>query len=193
MGANQLDVIGFDPSSNGGTAWAHLRVGPSERIYIERGELDDEAGIRTLLKGLALKPQPWIVGVEVVERGLNSRRGDEPGARAKARSLISTAKVGEFIRATALAYGLAVEAMPVWVARKYVGLYGKTNDNVVKQALRAACPSWPRLSNDHVRDAAVVAIAAGTVYGIKTAWGSKIPQQAMVTESLVATRDSSGL
>lgn len=162
-------ALGFDASTQGAT-WAHMWCTPNRREVLYVGKCKDE---RELAERLRNTPSGTVIGVETVERGLGNKSGDEKGARARAANLLKTNAVAHFIRATALAYGFHVEAMPSFTARRYIGLRGKTSDAVVKQALLACVANWPPGlgSNDHERDAAVIAIAAATRYALGPAVG----------------------
>lgn len=157
-------ALGFDPSSNGGAAWALLRVAPSERVYISHGECANEHELMGFVRGAA-----HVVGIEVPVGGLGTKRGDDAGSRKRGEHLIRAASVGHFIRGyvTGADPGVPVIALPSWAARKHLSLGGRapSTDAQVEAALRVVVPTWPgpRKTTNHHRDAAAVAFAAAIV------------------------------
>lgn len=157
-------AIGIDPSSNGGAAWATLRVEHHERVYLDHGDCESEIEIVRIVRGAA-----DVVGIEVPVGGLGTKRGDDAGSRKRGEHLIRAASVGHFMRGfvTGAEPGTPVIALPSWAARKHLSLGGRapSTDAEVERALRVVVPSWPgpRKTTNHHRDAAAVAFAAAMV------------------------------
>lgn len=164
-------VLGWDPSVEG-AYWALLDLDQRTRVYVARGRCRTEAAIGAKLDECVTMNA--IVGVETPVGGLGTERGDDAGSRARGAALMKTVKVAEFIRVMAMSKGLVeTEVLSVGTCRKHLGLRHGAKDAHVKQALRAIIPTWPRLTNNHERDAATCAFAAGQRWGIRNAWKAR--------------------
>jgi hypothetical protein len=166
--------LGWDPSTQGAT-WALLNVSPTSRDWIAYGTCIDDEGIAErlrLTKDLGERQgTPVAVCVETPMRGLNSKKGDESGARKKAQNLMATAVVAGYIRGYSKACGLDTYALPSWTIRTHLGLHGKTTDRMVADALRLFVPNWPKnQSDDHDRDAGAAAVAGAVHRGVSRGW-----------------------
>lgn len=180
-------VIGIDPS-NLGAAWAVLDCGGASgvRQYLDKGQgtLEDVCTLIAKHAGdardLAARCMggPLLVAVERPPAQLNihARPGFNPAeqiknlqqalytARAKASALIDTAYMAGAISACARAAACRVVEMRPETWRAAIGAARKTKgtdqDALVKAAVRSLITGWPKRSNDHVRDAAGVGLAA---------------------------------
>lgn len=148
-------VIGWDPSTEG-AAWACLRVERGRRVFVACGECADEAAIQDELRTWqAEKP---IVGVEVPQ-GIHTNKNDAKAARARGMQLMKTRGVAATVATSARMLGLDVLELSPERCRSQVGLKRSPPDAAVKSVLRALVPNWPEVSNNHVRDAGVCALA----------------------------------
>ena len=155
-------LLGFDPSTKG-AAWALLRIEPRLREHIAAGWCKSEEDILTLLRAQAAEhPDPdLIVAIETpTTLHVHSLRGDMGKTIGRARALMGTSATATFIRAHAQAMNLTVAALTPREARTQVGLRETSSDRAVADCLRVLVRNWPKRSNEHVRDAAVVALAA---------------------------------
>jgi len=155
-------ALGFDASVEG-AAFALLRVDALRREYVDHGVCATEV---ELVRKLESSKDVSVIGIEIPVGGLGTKLGDDAGSRKRGEALIRTASTAHFVRGyvTATRGKDSVEAMPSYVARKYIGLGRSATDAQVTLALRAFVPTWPSRSNDHHRDAAVVAIAAAMIH-----------------------------
>ncbi|HEY1956716.1 MAG TPA: hypothetical protein VGH28_13945 [Polyangiaceae bacterium] len=178
-------VFGFDPSTERTAAWARLTCGrvSGEREYEDKGEntLDE---IRAMLKvAVAAANDGAVDGVVVgIERPPPQLNVHVMPGRIKVKGIVEAhkealwaarAKAGSLIDASYVAGALAwmarelgarvVELTPdAWRAALNVRRTTKGTDQgaMIKDAIVAMISGWPKVSNEHVRDGAGVALAA---------------------------------
>lgn len=156
-------VLGIDPGKRIGVAL--LDVGARQAVQVALGEwlgdTDEDLVSTRLLLGTWLRTHnPDLVAVErVVHVHGSSRMGS-----SYAEGLAWSNWVGGELAGLARALGAQVVTIAAGSWR--AGLAGSrtASDAQIARAIRLRVPSWPMKSNEHQRDAAGVALAAGLVH-----------------------------
>ena len=151
--------LGFDPSTKG-AAWALLRIGDWQHRELVRFGIaaDDNEIARVILAAVftAREAQaPLTIGVEIPS-GLHTR--DIKAARARAVALMATTRVAGYVVGAAQGMGLSVTEVKPEVWRRAIVNKAQASDAQVKLAIQTFVRRWPARSNNHVRDAAGVAL-----------------------------------
>lgn len=148
--------VGIDPSTTG-AHYAMIDVdGQRSRVYAGKGELKDVKAIHGFVA--ILKPDTVVA----IERPAGLHIHDEgiAAARARAEDLMATSWMGAQVAGMARYRGLRVVEVSPERARSTIVGSAHPHNSQIKVAVEALVHLWPKVSNEHVRDAAVVALAA---------------------------------
>lgn len=165
--AKQADlVLGFDPGAVR-LGWAALDLGGETPRHVESGTIavDLAAGdagldaLRCAVGALLARLGPGLVAVERIA----AVHGHPRMGAAYASGLVLGAEVGGEVAGLAAAQGFAVRTVTREAARAFLGLPSGATDAAVAVEVRARVGGWPARSNEHERDAAAVALLAGSL------------------------------
>ena len=162
-----MNVLGIDPGTRS-MGWSLLLSAPRQRgykpcaEYLAKGTIAaTEQAVEDLVRALERLSERKVdrLVLEEVSGTLFPHKGTKHGLAA-AGNLFATAKVGARVEAHMRAKGLAVATMPARRSRSLVGGKANASDATIKRAVLFLVKGWPKLSNVHERDAAVVALAS---------------------------------
>ncbi len=147
-----MRVLGIDAGRDCGVALLDVDLAKGTAVCIEATTLRRDGRLDEFEESLENRPQ--LVAVELPE-------GHAYAGRTVATiHLAEAARIGGELAGFARGRGLDVVTTNAADVRRDLCGRGNVSNHDVAQMLRLRCPSWPRRSNNHARDAGAVAIWA---------------------------------